>query len=115
MQLRNEKTETVFRTVLLISLLSTLVAVGVYAYLGFFSRYLADDYCEAVRVTTVSPFQAVLDRYSDGAFRSANRYANILFVGFSELLGPNSIPITIVLMALLWAVGLSWIVHEIRK
>lgn len=115
MQLRNEKNETVFRTVLLISLLSTLVAVGVYAYLGSFSRYLADDYCEAVRVTTVSPFQAVLDRYSDGAFRSANRYSNILFVGFSELLGPNSIPITIVLMALLWTIGLSWLVYETRK
>ena len=115
MQLRNEKNETVFRAVLLISLLSTLVAVGVYAYLGSFSRYLADDYCEAVRVTTVSPFQAVLDRYSDGAFRSANRYSNILFVGFSELLGPNSILITIVLMALLWTIGLSWLVYEIRK
>lgn len=115
MQLRNEKKETVFRAVLLIALLSMLVAVGVYAYLGSFSRYLADDYCEAVRVTTVSPFQAVIDRYSDGAFRSANRYSNILFVGFSEILGPNSIPITIVLMALLWCIGLIWLVYETRK
>ena len=115
MQLRNEKKETVFRAVLLIALLSMLVAVGVYAYLGSFSRYIADDYCEAVRVTTVSPFQAVIDRYSDGAFRSANRYSNILFVGFSEILGSNSIPITIVLMALLWCIGLIWLVYETRK
>lgn len=115
MQLRNEKKDIVFHVVLLIALLSTLVVVSVYAYLGSFSRYLADDYCEAVRVTTVSPLQAVLNRYSDGAFRSANRYSNILFVGFSELLGPNSIPITIVLMTFLWTIGLTWLVFEIRK
>ncbi len=115
MLLRNEKYEPVVRTIVLISTLAMLAAVSMYAYLGSFSRYIADDYCEAVRVTTVSPFQAVLDRYSDGAFRSANRYSNILFVGFSELLGPNSIPFTIVLMIVLWLLGLSWLVHEIRK
>ena len=115
MQLYNDKFERVFRPVLLIAALAIFAAIGVYAYLGFFSRYIADDYCEAVRVTNVSPFQAALDRYSIGLSRSANRYSNLLFVGFSELLGPNSIPITIVLMALLWAVGLSWLVHEIRK
>lgn len=115
MQLRNKKNETVFRAALLIAFLAMLVAVGVYAYLGSFSRYIADDYCEAVRVTTVSPFQAVLNRYSDGAFRSANRYSNILFVGFSEMLGPNSIPITIVFMILLWTIGLSWLAYETRK
>lgn len=115
MQLRNEKIEAVFRAILLVAVIAMLTAVGVYAYLGSFSRYIADDYCEAVRVTTVSPFQAVFDRYSDGSFRSANRYSNILFVGFSEMLGPNSIPITIVLMIILWTVGLSWLVHEIRN
>jgi len=115
MQLRNEKFETVIQAVLWVSVLAVLTAVGVYAYLGSFSRYIADDYCEAVRVTTVSPVQAVLNRYSDGAFRSANRYSNILFVGFSEMLGPNSIPITIVLMVALWTIGLSWLVHETRK
>ncbi|MBK6795145.1 MAG: hypothetical protein IPG80_21960 [Anaerolineales bacterium] len=115
MLLRNEKYEPVVRTIVLISTLTMLAAVSMYAYLGSFSRYIADDYCEAVRVTTVSPFQAVLDRYSDGAFRSANRYSNILFVGFSEYLGTNSIPLTIVLMTVLWLFGLSWLVHEIRK
>lgn len=115
MQLRNEKFEAVLQAVLWVSVLAVLTAIGMYAYLGSFSRYIADDYCEAVRVTTVSPFQAVLNRYSDGAFRSANRYSNIMFVGFSELLGPNSIPITIVLMVVLWVIGLIWFAHEVRK
>ncbi|GAB4399726.1 MAG: hypothetical protein OHK003_24450 [Anaerolineales bacterium] len=115
MQLRNKKFETVLQAVLWVSILAALTAIGIYAYLGSFSRYIADDYCEAVRVTAVSPLQAVLNRYSDGAFRSANRYSNIMFVGFSEMLGPNSIPITIVLMVMLWAIGLIWLVYESRK
>jgi hypothetical protein len=104
-----------FDIVFLTAGLSFLFALAAYAYLGSFSRYIADDYCEAVRVTTVSPIQAVINRYSDGAFRSANRYSNILFVGFSEMLGENSIPITTVAMVVLWTVGLIWLVHEIRK
>lgn len=95
--------------------LSVLFALAVYAYLGSFSRYISDDYCEAVLVTTTSPVQASITRYSDGAFRSANRYSNILFVGFSEMLGEKSIPITTVSMVVLWTVGLTWLVHEIRK
>lgn len=115
MQSSNKKNDAAIKTALWVSVLAMLVAMAVYAYLGSFSRYIADDYCEAVRVTTVSPIQAVLDRYSDGAFRSANRYSNILFVGFSEMLGQNSIPVTMVLMVVLWTLGLSWLVHETRK
>lgn len=115
MQLSNKNNETVIKAVLWMSAFAMLAAMAVYAYLGSFSRYIADDYCEAVRVTTVSPVQAVIDRYSDGSFRSANRYSNILFVGFSEMLGQNSIPITMVLMVILWTMGLSWLVHETRK
>lgn len=115
MQLSNKNNETVIKAVLWMSAFAMLAVMAVYAYLGSFSRYIADDYCEAVRVTTVSPIQAVIDRYSDGSFRSANRYSNILFVGFSEMLGQNSIPITMVLMVILWTMGLSWLVHETRK
>lgn len=110
MPLQDHKTGTA----LWLSALALLVALTAYASLGAFSRYIADDYCEAVRVTSVSPIQAVVDRYSDGSFRSANRYSNILFVGFSEMLGRNSIPITMVAMVVLWVVGLTWLVHETR-
>ena len=92
-----------------------LIGVAMYAYLGIFSRYIADDYCEALRTTTTSPFQAVIDRYSAGAWRAANRYSNILFVGFSEGLGDGNYPITIASMVILWTIGLTWCVYEFRK
>lgn len=90
-------------------------AIGVYAYLGSFSRFIADDYCEAARVRNVSPIRAAMDRYNDGAWRAANRYSNIMFVGFSEMLGERSIPITIVLMIALWFAGVIWSAREARR
>jgi hypothetical protein len=104
-----------FRTILLLGLLAMLVAIGMFAYLGTFSRYFADDYCEAVRVNRESPFAAVSERYLAGSTRSANRYSNLFFVGISEMLARNSIPITIPAMVVLWVIGLSWCAHELRR
>lgn len=107
--------QKIFRYTLVTCLIAMLIAIGMYAYLGVFSRYLADDYCEAVRVNNSSPFDAVFDRYSAGATRASNRYSNLLFVGLSEMLGNNNMQVTIVSMILLWGAGLSWCVHEIRR
>jgi hypothetical protein len=116
MQLVTIKIEKkIFRYVLMICVFATLVAIGIYAYLGTFSRYLADDYCENVSVNKTSPINAVLNRYSGGATRSSNRYSNLLFVGFSEMLGNHNMQVTVVSMVLLWVVGLCWSVYEIRR
>jgi hypothetical protein len=102
------------RYVLGLAILAVIIAVGVFAYLGSFSRYLADDYCEAVRVRRSSPVDATIERYLAGAHRAANRYSNILFVGFSEALGQNNMPVTIMAMVMLWGLGLVWCVYETR-
>ena len=91
------------------------IPVGLYFYLGTFSYYLSDDYCEAVQVKTSTPIQATVERYSDGEWRAANRYSNILFVGLSEMLGENAMPNTIAGMVLLWAVGIVWSIYEARR
>jgi hypothetical protein len=104
-----------FRPVMGACALAMLAAIGVYAYLGTFSRYLSDDYCEANFVNKDGPVIAVIDRYVAGEWRAANRYSNLLFVGFGELLGEHNMPITTAGMVLLWPIGLSWSVHEFRK
>lgn len=98
-----------------LGMVALLVAVGIYTYLGTFSRHLADDYCEAVRVTNMSPLDAVFERYSVGAWRAANRYSNLLFVGISESLSENNIPFSTVSMIIMWYFGLTWTVYELRK
>ena len=104
-----------FKYMIWLCALAMLSVIGVYSYLGTYSRYLADDYCEAVRINRSSPVSAVVDRYMAGDWRAANRYSNLLFVGFSEMLGPKNMQITIASMVLLWAIGLTWSVHEFRK
>ena len=91
------------------------ITIGFYAFSGIYSRYLADDYCEAMRVSeSSSPLEATIQRYmTPGWPRETMRYSNILFVGISELLGKYSMQITIPLLIVLWAVGVTWLVHEI--
>ena len=99
--------------------LAMLSAIGMYSYLGTYSRYLADDYCETALINKSSPINAVLERYvvvawSTGA-RPSMRYSNLLFVGFSELLGNKNMQITMSAMVFLWVAGLIWFIHEIRR
>lgn len=104
-----------FNSLVWAGVISSAFALGLYAYLGTFSRYLSDDYCEAARVSRSSLIQAVIDRYSDGAWRAASRYSNITFVGFSEALGENSIPVTTAVMIVFYVAGLCWSISETRK
>lgn len=115
MKLNNNLLVSFYKYILVLSNLAMSIAVGLYAYLGLFSRYLADDYCETVRMTSNTLFNAVMERYSVGAWRAANRYSNILFVGLSEMLGEHAMQITMVGMVLLWALGLVWGIFEFRK
>ena len=75
-----------FRIVVLLFVLATLIYLGVMAYLGTFTRYMADDYCETYFTQTYSPLGAVINRYEEGQWRAANRYSNLLFVGIVETL-----------------------------
>ena len=86
------------------------------AYLGTFTRYMADDYCETYNTQTYSPLGAVINRYQDGVWRAANRYSNLLFVGVVEsLLGRQSIEIIPVIMIIFWTIGLFYLVRQVRK
>ncbi|MDP2778541.1 MAG: DUF6056 family protein, partial [Anaerolineales bacterium] len=106
-----------FRYIVWIGVLAMLAAIGMYVYLGTFSRYLSDDYCEAVRVNkSSSPVTAVIERYTAESWpRATMRYSNLLFIGLSELIGKNNMPITIASMVLLWVASLVLCIHEIRK
>ena len=92
------------------------VFLGVMAYLGTFTRYMADDYCESYSVTTESPLGAVINRYMDGQWRASNRYSNLLFVGVVEsLLGKKNIEIIPAVLIFLWVIGLVYLVWQVRK
>jgi hypothetical protein len=106
---------TPLRYIALFYIIVSIVFLLAIAYLGTFTRLMADDYCESFMVTDDSILGAVLDRYTHGRWRAANRISNLMFVGFFELLGPHNVQIIPPLMIILWAIGLVWVVYEIRK
>lgn len=117
MQFEQKRSQPIlFNYILAIGCLALALAIAIYSYLGSFSRYISDDYCEAVRVNRSSPLNAVLERYTTENWpRPTVRYSNLFFVGVSELFGTGSMSGTISIMPLLWSVGLVWSVYELRK
>ncbi len=91
--------------------IATLVSLGLFAYLGTFTRYLADDYCEAGLAYSGNIVAALIQRY----LHVSDRYSNLLFVALSELLAPRNIRIVPVAMIVLWTAGLIWLVWEIKR
>ena len=66
-----------FRSGVFLLVAATLAYVAVIAYLGTFSRYMSDDYCEAVSTKSSSPLTAVITRYEAGDCRAGDVVAAI--------------------------------------
>ncbi len=105
-----------FRLSVLLNVAAMLAYLAAVAYLGTFTRYMSDDYCEAVSTRASSPLAAVITRYEDGDWRAANRYSNLLFVGVMEsMLGWRNIEIIPAVMVILWGLGLVVLARQSRK
>lgn len=84
----------------------------VYSYQGWFTRYMADDYCNAV-LFSGDVTGGLFQRYVSGF--GGNRYSNIWLVGISEFFGIKSIPVLPVFHLMLWVIGLIWVMTGIKK
>jgi hypothetical protein len=69
--------------VLFLGILTTLLTLGLYGYLGTFSRYGSDDYClSAFYFREGSFIDLMVQRYMN----ASSRYTNILFIGLADTL-----------------------------
>ena len=100
-----------FRVALGLGAASMAVALGLFAYLGTFTRYLADDYCDAVIVNSGPILQEVIRQYET----LTDRFSNLLFVALSEFLFPHNVAILPVIVIFLWTAALTWLVYEARR
>jgi hypothetical protein len=92
--------------------LSIVLPLIVYAYLGTFSRYRADDYCEAMRIENASnALQASMIRYDD----RTGRYSTLLLVQVSEWFGRAGMVYMSAAVLLIWLIGLTWAVNELGE
>ncbi|HEX8991721.1 MAG TPA: DUF6056 family protein [Anaerolineales bacterium] len=89
----------------------TLAALGLFAYLGTFTRFLADDYCDTIEVVNRPVFRSIALRY----MTSSDRFSHLLFVFLIESILPRTIQAVPVLMLALWTVALIWLVWEVKR
>ena len=95
-----------------IGALSACVPLAVYAYLGTFSRYLADDYCASTYLyTSQNIVEATLRAYS----LWGNSYSRLMFSQLIELGGVNGIRVMAGVELAIWATLLAWMFVELGK
>ena len=92
-----------FWLALFLGIITTLIGLGLFAYLGTFSRYTSDDYCLSAFFLNDNLIDEMTRRY----YVSSSRYTNILFIGLVDLLfGWYNVAILPVLMLALFVLGL---------
>ena len=85
-----------------------LVPAVTNAYVGWFSRYMADDYC-TVGVLRVSGFtQSQVYWYTSWS----GRFAFTFFVNVAELIGPGLVRFLPAAIILLWLAALVFLIHR---
>lgn len=95
-----------------VGITAALIAVGLYAYLGTFSRYGSDDYCLSAFFLQDNLLNAMVQRY----FTASSRYTNILFIGLvDKFLGWYNVAILPALMLGLFVLGLYLFLKQITK
>lgn len=79
----------------------------IYAYLGTFSRHLADDYC-SVDFLRKSFFRALWNNY----INVSDRFSNFMLITLSEAIDPRLVAVLPALMLVLWVIGIAWLLYE---
>jgi hypothetical protein len=82
----------------------------IYAYLGTFSRHLADDYC-AVDFIKTDFFTALWINYTN----VSDRFSNFMLITLSEVIGPRTVAVLPALMLTLWVIGIAWLLYEASR
>ena len=105
------KKEKLLQIVLSINALSLSVALIAYAYLGLFSRYIADDYCHSGTLGEYGFWAAIQHHY----LTFSNRYMILVVPYLTDLFGVRGQSYLPGIMIVLWVVALTWLLSEIRK
>ena len=92
-------------------LLFALLPLGLFAYLGQFSRVMSDDYCAIAVGREMGAWQGTRYWFNNWAGSYANFFLKSALAPFDELL-PMYTPIAIIII---WALGACWLAWSILK
>ncbi len=100
---------SLFQYALFLQTFTSGLALAVYAYIGTFTRLLADDYYHlSLLQSEKNLLQISVDKY----LNISNRYATMPIFAFEQWLGIKWVA---ALMIFLWLLGLSWLLIEAQK
>lgn len=97
--------------VVLFSILLLLIPLGVHAYTGQFSRFLADDYCTASTLRNLGFFDSQIDWFSNWS----GRFSFTFTINASQLLGTGVTPFITLIVLVLWLTLLTFTVNRIFR
>jgi hypothetical protein len=100
-----------FKLIFYILLLFVVVALAMYAYLGSFTRYMADDYCTAASLKDVGFWKSQLSWWQHWS----GRYSFTFLVSAVELFGVRIVPILPAVILILWWGSLVWVLSPFIK
>lgn len=99
-----------FNFLIWLGIFSVSTVLIIYAYLGIFTRYMADDYCLLVNLYSADVFTASWNKY----LSSSNRFSNLFIISLWGLF-PKNTAFVPALHIVLWTFGLSWLFYEINR
>src|SRR5512132_4418584 len=100
--------ETSKRVVTILGLILFLSGLGLFAYLGFYNRYWADDWCYNADLKQLG-FWGTIKGYTYITTYASNRYSLTLFSGLFYALGLLGVQIMTLAVIASWALGLFFI------
>jgi len=108
----SDKFNNLLRTAIIIFSTAFAIELFVFAYLGFFSRYGADDYCFS---RTIFKADNIIQATATWYANTSNRYTTMLLVGTSEWFGRSAISFLPALAILSWLASLTWTLSHISR
>lgn len=112
--LDRKKVDRLFHWVILIGLAILMIALAVYSYAGYFSRYLADDYCFSSQIKNEGIFNGLADFYGN----ISNRFGAFLFIALTEFFGTGAIQLLpgVMIVMLFFSLFLIFrgVLHQIK-
>ena len=102
----------VFLAIMMLGDLAVAYALLLYAYGGFFSRYMADDYCQSAGLAASrNVFSAVMAAYHSWL----NSYSILFVVKLIDLGGGLAFKLIAAVTLAIWLACLAWLFVEIGK
>jgi hypothetical protein len=94
-----------------------LAGLALLAYLGFYNRYWADDWCYSADARTLGIIPATMQYFdTEKTGYSSNRYSLTFFSALTEnTLGMFGNKIVATVTIILWLIGLVWIARNISR